>query len=106
MIKWRCQNLNTAFGQVTTAAKTSCDFLLLHSRRIGAAFSVDSPLHHKWYHAAKAVCMSGVLVASIATLNPEGVIGAGFATADEISDLEKAGEQVLSHMAAPHNHIT
>ncbi|HPF78315.1 MAG TPA: hypothetical protein PLF01_03385 [Alphaproteobacteria bacterium] len=50
--------------------------------------------------------MSGVLVASIATLNPEGVIGAGFATADEISDLEKAGEQVLSHMAAPHNHIT
>lgn len=50
--------------------------------------------------------MSGVLVASIATLNPEGVIGAGFATADEISDLEKAGEQVLGHIAAPHNHIT
>lgn len=86
------------FGQAVDALKVGTSFCSDHSHKIAAAFSVQSPLEHKYYHGAKLAGMSAIALVSAFTLNVEGLVGAGFATADEIATLEKAGNYTLTHM--------
>lgn len=86
------------FGQAVDAIKAGTSFCSGHYHKIAAAFNLQSPLEHKYYHGAKLAGMGAIALVSAFTLNVEGVIGAGFATADEIATLEEAGNYTLKHM--------
>ena len=86
------------FGQAVDAINVGTSLCSEHCHKIAAAFSVQSPLEHKYYHGVKLAGMSAIALVSAFTLNVEGVVGAGFATADEIATLEKAGNYTLTHL--------
>lgn len=108
MIKYAPKFLTTAFEKVAhgmqvlgNAVKSAYNFGVHHAQKITAALGVQSPMDHKTYHTAKLFGMGAVCLFSAATFNIEGVVGAGFATADEVTYLEKIGDAVLNHQPLP-----
>lgn len=62
-------------------------------RNLVAAFGAKSSYSagEKVYHAGKCVVLGGLLGFSVMTLNVEGMLGTGFAQADEIVELHNRG---------------
>ena len=93
--------LKMIFHSVADKATASKNFVQYHTQLISAALSARSPLDHRKYHAVKLFGLTSLCLASTFSLNVEGVIGAGFATADEVTRLEKAGRDVLNNFPTP-----
>lgn len=71
-------------------------------RNFAAAFGQDSPLtgHEKIYHMGKFVVLAGLLAVSLYEGNMEGILGTGFAEADEVYDMCRKG-QAIRHLTPP-----
>lgn len=72
------------------------------ARNFFAAFGHDSPMTgaEKMYHVGKFCALGALLAVTIAEGNIEGIMGTGFAEADEIYDLCCKGAQAR-HISPP-----